>query len=78
MNPKEKAVRLVSEHFEHVCDTNNWKAINMKPNNEPQFMAMQALAKKHAVTTVDALISYSQEWDDSEYWKEVKQVIEKL
>jgi len=35
-------------------------------------------AKQCALTAVDELISYSKEWDDSDYWTEVKQEIEKL
>jgi hypothetical protein len=34
--------------------------------------------KQCALIAVDELINYSDEWDDSEYWKEVKQEIEKL
>lgn len=35
-------------------------------------------AKECALIAVDKLISYSKEWDDSDYWQEVKQEIEKL
>ena len=35
-------------------------------------------AKQCALIAVDEIINYSEEWDDSEYWQEVKQEIEKL
>lgn len=35
-------------------------------------------SKKCALISVDELINYSDEWDDSDYWQEVKNEINKL
>jgi len=65
MTPKEKAIELVTKYYGH-------------------FTAHMSIAKKCALIAVDEIIEAA-EWYESdyhykkvEYWREVKQEIEKL
>jgi hypothetical protein len=56
------------------------KAIELceKMLNGFQFTIDEYTAKQCALIAVDELINYSEEWDDDDFWQEVKQEIEKL
>jgi hypothetical protein len=64
MTPQERAKELVLKYLRIDNNTKEWFNIH--------------IAKQCALIAVDELIKYSDEWDDSDYWEEVKQEIEKL
>ena len=64
MTPQERAKELVLKYLRIDNNTKEWFNTH--------------IAKQCALIAVDELIKYSDEWDDSDYWEEVKQEIEKL
>jgi hypothetical protein len=50
----------------------------LRINNNTKEWFNTHIAKQCALIAVDELIKYSDEWDDSYYWEEVKEEIEKL
>jgi hypothetical protein len=70
MTPKEKAQELVDNFLENIkcADRYNY---NLESKND-------LIAKQCALIAVDELISYSSEWDDSDYWQQVKTEIESI
>jgi hypothetical protein len=69
LTPKEKAKELISIHsITILSEVGNYLTIN----------EVKAIAKQCALIAIDEIIKYSEEWDDSNYWQEVKYEIEKL
>lgn len=68
MTPKEKANELV----DNFMDYSQYKL------NDKHNMSNVYTAKQCAIIAVNELIKYSEEWDDSEYWQQVKLEISKL
>jgi len=74
MTPKEKAIELVDMFMEHTVEWDNVKEIAFDSEYH---------AKKCALISVDEVIEalHEHHWQNrnvTEYWKEVKQEIEKL
>lgn len=65
MTPKEKAKELFHKYADEF-------------NFDDTYRGYREQSKQCALVVVDELISYSKEWDDSDYWFEVKQEIKKL
>jgi hypothetical protein len=70
MTPKEKAIELVEKYQKLDIEIGGQYDgyLTMKIND----------AKLCALIAVDELISYSNEWDDSVYWQQVKSEIKAL
>jgi hypothetical protein len=75
MTPKEKAKELVDKYFSEIRMPSDCEGCMQCVD---RCGNMVAIAKKYALIAVDELISYSDEWADSAYWKEVKTEIEAL
>jgi hypothetical protein len=64
MTPKEKSDALVAVMY----DVDFW-------DDDDSHTMQYKHAKQCALRAVDELINYSKEWDDSDYWEQVKQEI---
>ena len=65
MTPQQKAKELVDKYMKFEFET-------------PFVDTQREYAKQCALIAVDEIISYSSEWDDSNYWEQVKAEIESL
>jgi hypothetical protein len=65
MTPKDKAIELVDKYSKFDFSTLS-------------VIKQRQYAKQCALIAVDEIISYSSEWDDSNYWEQVIAEIEAL
>jgi len=78
ISPKEKAKELVKQ-FKKYSNAYKWiediagRNIVIVDSDE-----MHRNAKQCAFIAIDELIEYAQEWDDEDYYIEVREEIEKL
>lgn len=78
MSPKEKALDIVKQMFYKISEASGnkrLKDLSIKKNRQ-EFEAIESLSKQCALIAVDEIIH--EVYDDLEWWKEVKQEIEKL
>jgi len=65
MTPEEKAKELVNKFRPYSYSSDGLNSMEREYQIEDN-------SKQCALIAVDELINYSEEWDDSEYWQEVK------
>jgi hypothetical protein len=74
MIPKEFAINLFNKHYLLILEIDN---------DLSQEIIISILAKKHALLTVDEILSikllwFQKDFKDIDYWNEVKKEIKKL
>jgi len=74
MTPKEFAINLFNKHYLLILEIDN---------DLSQEIIISILAKKHALLTVDEILSikllwFQKDFKDIDYWNEVKKEIEKI
>ena len=81
MTPKEKAEELLNRFSKtHLIGVENTKGKLVSPYSSgyASIIVRNERAKKSALIAVDELIEYSSQWDDDDYWQQVKTEIKKL